>query len=56
MQDAYNLGWKISAVVNGYTDRSLLKTYQSERRRVAQDLIDFDHRFLRLFSDARLKT
>ena len=50
MQDTYNLGWKIGAVVNGYCDRSLLKTYQSERRRVAQDLIDFDHRFSRLFS------
>lgn len=50
MQDTYNLGWKLGAVVNGYCDRTLLKTYQSERRRVAQDLIDFDHRFSRLFS------
>ena len=50
MQDAFNLGWKIANVVNGVCDRSVLKTYQSERRRVAQDLIDFDHRFSRLFS------
>ena len=50
MQDTYNLGWKIGAVINGYCDRAVLKTYQSERRRVAQDLIDFDHRFSRLFS------
>lgn len=50
MQDTYNLGWKIGAVVKGHCDRSLLKTYQSERRRVAQDLINFDHRFSRLFS------
>ncbi|KAK4547105.1 hypothetical protein LTR36_001326 [Oleoguttula mirabilis] len=50
MQDTYNLGWKLGAVINGYSDRSLLKTYQSERRRIAQDLIDFDHRFSRLFS------
>lgn len=50
MQDTYNLGWKIGAVVNGSCDRMILKTYQSERRRVAQDLIDFDHRFSRLFS------
>jgi len=27
-----------------------LKTYQSERRRIAQDLIEFDHKFSRLFS------
>jgi len=37
-------------VVNGVADRSILKTYQSERRRIAQDLIDFDHRFSHLFS------
>lgn len=37
-------------MVNGVADRSILKTYQSERRRIAQDLIDFDHRFSRLFS------
>lgn len=50
MQDTYNLGWKVASVVKGLASRSILKTYQSERRRVAQDLIDFDHRFSRLFS------
>jgi 2-polyprenyl-6-methoxyphenol hydroxylase-like FAD-dependent oxidoreductase len=50
MQDTYNLGWKLGAVINGIADRAILKTYQSERRRIAQDLIDFDHRFSRLFS------
>jgi phenol 2-monooxygenase len=50
MQDTYNLCWKISNVLNGVTERSILKTYQSERRRIAQDLIDFDHKFSRLFS------
>ena len=50
MQDTYNLGWKLGAVINGTCDRAILKTYQSERRRIAQDLIDFDHRFSRLFS------
>lgn len=50
MQDSYNLGWKIAAVLNGTADRSILKTYQSERRRIAQDLIAFDHKFSRLFS------
>lgn len=28
----------------------MLKTYESERQQVAQDLIAFDHRFSRLFS------
>lgn len=50
MQDTYNLCWKISSVLNGISDRSILKTYQSERRRIAQDLITFDHKFSRLFS------
>lgn len=50
MADAFNLGWKIASVVKCRSPRSILKTYQSERRRIAQDLIDFDHKFSRLFS------
>jgi flavin-dependent dehydrogenase len=50
MQDAYNLGWKLGLVVKRVAQPSILKTYQSERRRIAQDLIDFDHKFSRLFS------
>ncbi|KAA8622825.1 UbiH 2-polyprenyl-6-methoxyphenol hydroxylase [Pyrenophora tritici-repentis] len=50
MQDAYNLGWKLGLVVKGVAQPSILKTYQSERRRIAQDLIAFDHKFSRLFS------
>jgi phenol 2-monooxygenase len=47
---AFNLGWKIASVVKGLSSRAILKTYQTERRKNAQDLIDFDHRFSRLFS------
>ncbi|KAK1854656.1 FAD monooxygenase [Colletotrichum chrysophilum] len=50
MQDTYNLGWKVALAAKGIAKRSILSTYQSERRRVAQDLIEFDHRFSRLFS------
>ncbi|TGO22365.1 hypothetical protein BPAE_0171g00250 [Botrytis paeoniae] len=50
MQDTYNLGWKIAAVLNGTANRSILRTYKSERRAVAQELIAFDHKFSRLFS------
>ena len=50
MQDAYNLGWKIGLAVKGVAKPEILKTYQSERRRVAKDLIEFDHKFSRLFS------
>lgn len=50
MMDTYNLTWKIAKVLLGQAPRSILATYQSERRRVAQELIAFDHRFSRLFS------
>jgi phenol 2-monooxygenase len=50
MEVAYNLGWKLAHVVKGYSEGAILKTYQSERRQIAQDLIAFDHRFSRLFS------
>ncbi|WP_341578400.1 FAD-dependent monooxygenase [Microbacterium schleiferi] len=42
MQDAFNLGWKLAAVLQGRSDVSLLQTYSAERQSVAQDLIDFD--------------
>jgi phenol 2-monooxygenase len=47
---AYNLGWKIASVVNGISSRSILSTYETERRQIARDLIAFDHKFSRLFS------
>ncbi|KAH6888537.1 FAD binding domain-containing protein [Thelonectria olida] len=50
MQDSYNLGWKIANVVKGVADRSILKTYESERKAIAHALINFDHKFSRLFS------
>ncbi|TAQ91074.1 hypothetical protein B7494_g637 [Chlorociboria aeruginascens] len=50
MNVTFNLGWKIGAVLNGTADRTILKTYQTERRKIAQDLIAFDHKFSRLFS------
>lgn len=50
MQDTYNLGWKVALVAKGIAKREILATYESERREVAQALIEFDHRFSRLFS------
>lgn len=50
MQDTFNLGWKVALVAKGIAKRSILSTYASERRQVAQELIEFDHRFSRLFS------
>lgn len=45
MQDAFNLGWKIAAVIEGRSAPELLRTYSEERRQIAQDLIDFDKRW-----------
>jgi phenol 2-monooxygenase len=42
MQDAFNLGWKLAAVLEGRSDAALLHTYSAERHEIAQDLIDFD--------------
>ncbi|KAA8915395.1 hypothetical protein TRICI_002473 [Trichomonascus ciferrii] len=50
MMDTFNLAWKIGHVLQGVADPSLLKTYTQERRKVAQDLINFDHKLSRMFS------
>lgn len=42
MQDAFNLGWKLAAVLQGRSDASLLRTYSEERQAIATDLIEFD--------------
>lgn len=50
MQDTYNLGWKLASVIKGISSRSILKTYELERKAIAHALINFDHKFSRLFS------
>lgn len=50
LQDGYNLGWKLSAVLSGQADPSLLETYVQERHQYAQQLIEFDRYFAKLFS------
>ena len=50
IQDAFNLGWKLRLVLEGLLSPSVLSTYESERRPVAQDLISFDRGYLKLFS------
>ncbi|QJF50748.1 FAD-dependent monooxygenase [Roseobacter ponti] len=51
MADAFNLGWKLAAVLRGQSPAALLDTYNSERRAKAQELIDFDRDMARLFSE-----
>ncbi|KAH8995052.1 FAD binding domain-containing protein [Lactarius hatsudake] len=51
MNDTHNLAWKLTHVLRGWADISLLKTYEFERRKYAQDLIAFDKEFSALFSE-----
>src|SRR5215472_4148870 len=50
MQDGFNLGWKLAAVLRGLAAPKLLRTYSDERRAVAQELIDFDRELAAIFS------
>ena len=50
MQDAFNLGWKLAAVLRGQASPEILHTYSAERHGVARELIAFDREFARMFS------
>jgi hypothetical protein len=39
MGDAYNLGWKLGAVVAGQAEQGLLESYETERRSVAMSIL-----------------
>jgi phenol 2-monooxygenase len=50
MSDTWNLAWKLATVLRGIAKPELLHTYSTERQKVAQELIDFDREFARMFS------
>jgi phenol 2-monooxygenase len=50
MQDTYNLGWKLAAVLRGQSKPELLSTYSTERQAIAKELIDFDREWAAMFS------
>ena len=50
MQDAFNLGWKLAAVLRGRCPPLLLHTYSAERRAIAKELIDFDREWAALLA------
>ncbi|GKT80732.1 phenol 2-monooxygenase [Colletotrichum tofieldiae] len=52
LQDGYNIGWKLAAVLRGQAQPSILETYVSERHQTAKDLIDFDRQFAKMFSSS----
>ena len=48
--DGFNLGWKLASVLRGQARPDLLHSYSQERRAIAQELIDFDREFAKMFS------
>lgn len=48
--DAQNLAWKIHMVESGFASRTILSTYESERKAVAENLLNFDAKYASLFS------
>ena len=58
MMDSYNLAWKLIYHINGLAPEStatgpptpLLDSYQTERHKIAKQLIDFDRKFSTMFS------
>ncbi|KAM5455175.1 putative phenol 2-monooxygenase (NADPH) [Microsporum audouinii] len=59
MMDSFNLAWKLAYSIRGLTPAShacssspdnILDTYQTERRTIAQQLIEFDKSFSSMFS------
>jgi phenol 2-monooxygenase len=52
MQDGFNLGWKLAAVLRKRSRPDLLHTYSAERQAIAKELIDFDREWAQVLSSA----
>ncbi|MEO1110349.1 MAG: FAD-dependent monooxygenase [Pseudomonadota bacterium] len=48
LPDTFNLGWKMAAVLQGRSHPKLLSTYSTERRKVANQLINADRELSKL--------
>ncbi len=54
MQDTFNLGWKLAAVLQGRSPASLLHTYNHERHSIAEDLIRTDKNWSKAIGAAQI--
>ncbi|MGO9452313.1 MAG: FAD-dependent oxidoreductase [Candidatus Binataceae bacterium] len=52
LQDAYNLGWKLAAVING-APAKLLATYEEERRPIAAEMLGLSTKLLQAAKQRR---
>jgi len=53
MQDGFNLGWKLAAVLRKRHARHLLHTYSAERQAIARELIDFDREWAAMLASTK---
>ncbi|KPM35874.1 3-hydroxybenzoate 4-monooxygenase [Neonectria ditissima] len=52
LQDGYNIGWKLAAVLKHQAVPEILETYVSERQKTATELVEFDRSWTKLFSSS----
>lgn len=50
MHDAWNLAWKLNFAIRGLSKPSLVDTYEQERKKIAEDLINFDYEHANAFA------
>ena len=55
MHDSLNLAWKLNLAARDLATPALISTYQHERRKIAQDLINFDFEHATAFADGDSK-
>ncbi|KAI5365049.1 Putative FAD-binding domain, phenol hydroxylase dimerization domain, Thioredoxin-like superfamily [Septoria linicola] len=55
MHDSLNLAWKLNLVIRGLAKEELITTYESERRKIARDLINFDLEHANAFHDGDIE-
>src|SRR3954469_4053825 len=53
MQDGFNLGWKLAAVLRKRCAPHLLHTYSAERQAIAKELIEFDREWAALMASSK---
>jgi 2-polyprenyl-6-methoxyphenol hydroxylase-like FAD-dependent oxidoreductase len=54
MQDAFNLGWKLSLVIKGLAPESILDTYQQERQPIAEQVTEGANRMHQVLFNANV--
>jgi phenol 2-monooxygenase len=53
MQDGFNLGWKLAAVLRQRAAPRLLHSYSAERQAIAKELIEFDREWAALLASSK---